>query len=316
MNRKHHHEDHDGDDLHDRGLQVDVQTLMHRRHALKLFAGAAAIALVGCSDDSSSSSTAVATNTNAAPSGSTPTSGATSAASVAATIAATAAATATVVAAIPTSETPLSSCTVIPSETGGPYPGDGTNGPNVLIESGVVRSDIRASFGGSNGVAEGIPLTMKLTIVDTKNSCTAMEGAAVYAWHCDREGRYSLYSQGATDENYCRGVQAADASGVVTFLSIFPAAYSGRWPHVHFEIYPSLDAATSSANKLITSQLALPDEICQAVFATPGYEQSVTNHARTSLANDGVFRDGVELQMATVTGSVESGYVATLVIGV
>jgi hypothetical protein len=31
----------------------------------------------------------------------------------------------------------------IPDETAGPYPGDGSNGPNVLEQSGIVRSDIR-----------------------------------------------------------------------------------------------------------------------------------------------------------------------------
>lgn len=37
----------------------------------------------------------------------------------------------------------------IPDETAGPYPGDGSNGPNVLAESGIVRSDITSSFGSS-----------------------------------------------------------------------------------------------------------------------------------------------------------------------
>ena len=46
-------------------------------------------------------------------------------------------------------------------------------------------------------------------------------GAAVYLWHCDRDGLYSLYT--VPDQNYLRGVQAADASGEVTFTSIFPA---------------------------------------------------------------------------------------------
>ena len=36
----------------------------------------------------------------------------------------------------------------IPDETAGPYPGDGSNGPDVLEQSGIVRSDIRSSFGG------------------------------------------------------------------------------------------------------------------------------------------------------------------------
>lgn len=45
----------------------------------------------------------------------------------------------------------------IPEETAGPYPGDGTDGPNVLTESGVVRSDIRSSFGSLTGTAQGVP---------------------------------------------------------------------------------------------------------------------------------------------------------------
>ena len=36
------------------------------------------------------------------------------------------------------------------------------------------------------------------------------------------------YSPGATNQNYLRGVQAADGSGNVTFTSIFPGCYAGR----------------------------------------------------------------------------------------
>jgi protocatechuate 3,4-dioxygenase beta subunit len=135
-------------------------------------------------------------------------------------------------------------------------------------------------------------------------------------WHCDRLGRYSLYSPGATDQNYLRGVQEADASGRVTFTSIYPACYSGRWPHIHFEVYPSLSAATSVANKTATSQIALPKETCDEVYATSGYASSVANLARVSLATDNVFSDGSALELATITGSVESGFTAALTIAV
>src|SRR5687768_18411236 len=84
----------------------------------------------------------------------------------------------------------------IPDETAGPYPGDGSNGPDVLEQSGVVRSDIRSSFGSASGKAEGVPMTLELNIKDLANGGVAFAGTAVYAWHCDREGRYSLYSQG------------------------------------------------------------------------------------------------------------------------
>ena len=105
----------------------------------------------------------------------------------------------------------------------------------------------------------------------------------MYLWHCDSDGRYSLYSQGVTDQNYLRGVQEADADGEVTFTSIFPAAYSGRWPHIHFEVYPSLAAATRAGNKIATSQLALPEDVCEPCTRPTATSQSVRNLAQTSL---------------------------------
>jgi protocatechuate 3,4-dioxygenase beta subunit len=125
-----------------------------------------------------------------------------------------------------------------------------------------------------------------------------------------------MYSQGATDQNYLRGVQQVDANGVVSFTSVFPACYTGRWPHVHFEVYPSVDDATAGTNKLATSQLALPKDVCQAVYATSGYEQSVSNLSRVSLASDMVFSDGVSLQTPSMTGNATSGYVSSLAVGV
>ena len=77
----------------------------------------------------------------------------------------------------------------IPEETAGPYPGDGSNGPNVLTESGVVRPDITSSFGDASGVAEGVPMTVRLKVYDLNgDDATPLAGAAVYLWHCDRDG--------------------------------------------------------------------------------------------------------------------------------
>jgi protocatechuate 3,4-dioxygenase beta subunit len=140
-----------------------------------------------------------------------------------------------------------------------------------------------------------------------------MSGAAVYAWHCNRDGNYSMYTGTAANENYLRGVQAADADGNVTFTSIFPAAYSGRWPHVHVEAYSSVDEATSGGNPVRTTQLAFPEDTCNEVYATSGYEQSVSNLAQTSLQSDNVFGDdGGVHELATMSGSVASGLVAAL----
>jgi protocatechuate 3,4-dioxygenase beta subunit len=204
----------------------------------------------------------------------------------------------------------------VPDETGGPYPGDGSNGVNVLDDSGIVRSDIRSSFGSSATVAEGVPLTVALTVRDAATGA-ALAGRGVYLWHCDRDGNYSLYSRGVENENYLRGVQATDANGTVTFTTIYPACYSGRWPHIHFEVYEDVDTAVAAGPIVKTSQIALPAETDQAVYATTGYEQSVQNLSRVSLQSDNVFGDdGGIHQIASMSGSAAEGYTAALTIGV
>lgn len=208
-------------------------------------------------------------------------------------------------------------CEQIPEETAGPYPGDGSNGANALTLSGIVRSDIRPSLGSASGVAAGVPLTLKLTVLGSDDTCGPLAGYAVYLWHCDRDGAYSMYTSEIADESYLRGVQKTDSDGTVTFTTIFPGCYSGRWPHIHFEVYPSLESATNADNKIATSQLALPKDVCSEAYAAQGYDQSAQNLSKTSLEDDNVFGDdGAVSQLAEVTGSVAEGYTATLVFGV
>jgi protocatechuate 3,4-dioxygenase beta subunit len=208
-----------------------------------------------------------------------------------------------------------STCSRVPEETAGPYPADGSNGPTVLSLTGVVRNDIRSSFAGLSGVAAGVPLVIELTIVSS-STCAPLAGRAVYLWHCDALGRYSLYSAGATNQNYLRGVQEADANGKVSFTTIYPGCYAGRWPHIHFEVYPSLASATSVSNKVATSQIALPKSASDQVYAQSGYTGSAANSAQVTLASDGVFSDGATLEIATVTGAVATGLTATLTVAI
>ena len=81
-------------------------------------------------------------------------------------------------------------------------------------------------------------------------------------------------------------------------------------------MFPSLSAATNVANKVATSQIAVPKDACDAVYATAGYESSASNLSRVSLATDGIFSDGYALELATTTGSPSSGYTATLTVAV
>ena len=102
----------------------------------------------------------------------------------------------------------------------------------------------------------------------------------------------------------------------MAFASVYPGAYSGRWPHIHFEVYPSLDDATAAAGKLRTTQLALPDDTSRVGTPRTATRASLDNLAQTSLDSDLVFSDGYSLQMAKVTGSTAGGYTATLTVPV
>jgi protocatechuate 3,4-dioxygenase beta subunit len=270
------------EEVFDQGLGFDLQTLVDRRRLLKLmgYTGLSAVLLAaGCGSSSSGS--------GAGPSAS---AGSSAAAACGGGSGA---------------------CLPFPEETAGPFPGDGSNGPDVLTQSGIVRSDIRSSFGELSGTADGVPLTIRLTILSVGDGCAPLAAAAVYVWHCDQAGQYSLYT--VTDENYLRGVQEAGSDGVVTYTSILPACYPGRWPHVHFEVYSKLSAAGDDAGRIVTSQLALPEETCRAAYATPGYEQSLRTLSEITLASDMVFgNDGGDRQVGTVTGDATSGYTVAL----
>ncbi|PPG41806.1 intradiol ring-cleavage dioxygenase [Rathayibacter sp. AY2B5] len=267
----------------DQGLPFDVGTLFSRRGVLTLVgAGAATLGLAACATGASGSAPSAAATATATP-----------------TATATAGARTAVAG-------------EIPDETAGPYPGDGSNGVDVLERSGIVRSDLRTSIGGG-ATADGVPLALTLTILDAASGGVPFAGAAVYVWHCDANGDYSMYSSGVEDETYLRGVQVADASGVVSFASIVPACYSGRWPHIHFEVYPGVDSITDASNAIATSQVALQEEACTAVYALDAYAGSAANLARVGLDSDSVFGDdGGALQLATMSGSPASGYSAAL----
>ncbi len=283
-------------DDHDKGLAHDLDTL-GRRRVLLGGAGLAALTVLtawGCGggggDDASSTTTSTGSGTTTTSGGTTTSTGASGA------------------------------CAVSAEETQGPFPADGSNTingtvSNALALTGIVRSDIRSSFGTMSGTAAGVPTTLTLTLVNVNNSCADLSGYAIYVWHCDRDGEYSLY--GATDQNYLRGVQVTDAGGVVTFTTIFPACYSGRMPHIHIEVYRSATTATSYTNKLKTTQLAFPTDVCSTVYSTAtGYSQSVTNFEQISFATDMVFSDGTSTEMSTVTGSVAAGYDVALTVGI
>ncbi len=273
------------DEVVDQGVAFDLRTLVSRRSVLGLIGlGAGSVVLAACTSAGGSSGAGASSSATATP-GASATGGAGT---------------------LPAGE--------IPDETAGPYPGDGSNGADVLERSGIVRSDIRSSLDGGT-TAAGVPITLSMTVLDMAAGDVPFTDVAVYVWHCDAAGGYSMYSDGITDETYLRGVQVADRTGTVTFSSVFPACYSGRWPHVHFEVYPDVGSITDSTKAIATSQLALPEDVCRTVYALSKYDGSTANLDRVSLASDNVFSDDSgALQLPTVTGDATSGYALALTV--
>lgn len=195
-------------------------------------------------------------------------------------------------------------CRLIPTATAGPFP--------LLAFLGTraaVRSDIRES-------RPGVPLTLNIHLQNIDAGCTPIRNAAVYVWHCDRDGGYSGYSNGSNGDHrggtFLRGIQMSDEQGRVSFTTIFPGWYPGRITHIHFQVYlPDAKGGRAAA----TSQMAFPDDIVRSVYATSAYPRGQNSSVR-DIADDGLFSGDGRLQTATVSGSVTGGLTASLNVGI
>jgi protocatechuate 3,4-dioxygenase beta subunit len=215
-------------------------------------------------------------------------------------------------------------CVKDPGETSGPFPADGTNARagqtiNALTQTGVVRDDLRASFAGLEGTAGGVALQIEIALVDVGAGCAPLAGHAIYLWHADAEGRYSLYDLPL--QNYLRGVVVTDANGRATVTTIVPGCYNGRWPHIHFEVFSGLEAAVSGKDSLLTSQFAMPQDAVAAVYAVDArYPASKGNLAGLTVAGDMVFSDNTAEQIAAqtvlMTGDASAGFAGAVTVGI
>ena len=230
----HHDEEHDDHG----GLHRDVPNLVGRRDILRIMGGMSLAGLLAACGVTGREDTAATTSTSSGTASGTPTSSTAAPSTSASSTPSTSSAAAASPVASPGPE--------IPDETAGPFPANGSNGPNLLDDDGVVRPDLTASIGGSSGVAEGVPISLELSVVDASTG-NPIPGAVVYLWHCTADGRYSIYE--IEDENYLRGVQVANDAGRITFTSVFPGCYRGRWPHAHFEVYASVADATGGSER-------------------------------------------------------------------
>ena len=192
-------------------------------------------------------------------------------------------------------------CVATPVETAGPFPADGTNvragqTVNILTESGVIREDSCSSIGGLSPVAEGVPVSLEIALVDVRRASAPLGGTAVHVRHCDAEGVHSI--RAGQDRDDLRAVGISDDQGQVRFATVFPACYPGRWPHIPFEVFSGAEMAVSGKAALLISQFALPEAACRAVYAAnPIDAASLRTIDDMSLARDGSFRDASEEEL-------------------
>ena len=194
------------------------------------------------------------------------------------------------------------SCTLTASETDGPFPLYA-----VLSNASMARSNITEG-------KTGVPLALTLTVQDLSNGCTPIAGAAVYIWHCDKDGLYSGYSSnmnaGQAGLTYLRGIQLTDASGVVRFTTIYPGWYAGRITHIHVQVYLNNNLVVTAT---ATTQLAFPVATTATVYASALYTKG-QNTSVTSFAADNVFSDGTSTEMVAISGDTANGYAASMTI--
>lgn len=186
-------------------------------------------------------------------------------------------------------DVPTATCTLIPSETAGPFPLD------LTTNAFYFRQDVRED-------RLGVPLRLKMRIIGDGN-CEPMQNVRVNIWHCDKDGQYSGYSNsmnpGQAGLTYLRGYQLTDANGEVEFVTIFPGWYPGRVCHIHFQVYVSSSYAA-------ISQLAFDTVAKQQLYADNG---SIYTKGTDPLAPslDNVFSDGYQYQLATLVKDAQTG---------
>jgi len=117
-------------------------------------------------------------------------------------------------------------CSLVPSETGGPFPLD------LSDNAFYFRQDITEG-------RPGIRVIQRMRIVGVDN-CNPMPNLRVNFWACDADGNYSGYSAfDSVGQTYMRGYQITDDNGEVEFISILPGWYPGRVVHMHFQVFVS-----------------------------------------------------------------------------
>ena len=198
-------------------------------------------------------------------------------------------------------------CSLAPTETEGPFPLRA-----MLAGDALLRADITEG-------RPGVPLALRIKLVDVTRGCRPLAGAWVYVWHCDRDGEYSgddgMAGPSPSPTMFLRGIQKSDTDGCVTFQTLYPGWYEGRITHIHCMVFLAGAPLTSASPSQATTQFAFPADATAAVYASRLYGKG-PNTSVLRLEDDNVFGDGAVSEMLTLTGSVDAGFAAGIVVGV
>lgn len=196
-----------------------------------------------------------------------------------------------------------------------PYPGEQRQQPgsaslaNIWSASGLLRRDIRPNLSGEGLPAAGLRMDLTIKLQTTGRTQKPIPNAAVYIWHSDAQGEYSVY--GRNDTDYLRGIGISDSNGRLTFTTVYPGTYRGREPHIHFEVYPSLEDVKRASACILRSRILFPEattreiyksnlvyrpslkQFDELVFGRPGTSPASATHATQIAMLSGVAKTAV-----------------------
>lgn len=213
------------------------------------------------------------------------------------------------------------SCVALtPELTAGPF----------YVDEALVRRDIVDD-------REGLPLALTITVIDSV-AYTPLADAAVEIWHCDARGYYSGISgnnpgsdssaeevAAAAESMFLRGIQITDASGSVTFDTIYPGWYRGRTVHIHMKvrIAGEIDAQETyeGGTTAHTGQLFFEDAVSDAIFVTDAYanrpeDERIENDDDNILGDHGDDPEFLVAMTQIDPDDLSAGYEGTVTVGV
>ena len=199
------------------------------------------------------------------------------------------------------------SCVLSPRMTEGPY----------FVDQRLNRSDL-TSGSSRAGVVQGMPLALAIDLQRVMpTGCIPFGGVQVNVWHCDATGEYSdepagMGQSGTEGQKFLRGYQVSDASGRVTFKTIYPGWYPGRTIHIHLKARTF--AGNGSGAFEFTTQLFFDDAVSDAVMAAAPY--NARGRRVTRNANERIFANQASaLVVLARAADGARGYAASATLG-